>query len=1036
MSNLPEVGARAVVENMPKFQAAMDAVNRALDTGGQKAETAAKRSGVLEKAYARLATAASGVAKATGSAMNTITGAVTGMATKVVAGIGTVVSIIAVALVAAIGVAIAAVGSLVGALAALSNRGAAYEGVIDSFERLTAGVQVSANALLVDLRSAARGTIPDMELLRLTNLALAGATGEAGKLFGESLPKLLEIARAQARATGQDVNYLYESLITGIKRGSPLLIDNTGLMLKIGEANQAYADSLGITVEQMSAQDQQIALLNATLEAGERALATYGNAQETLAEKTARAQASITNILDYLSLGLQPVARAFMDAFNGILTNVAGFLQQAIPYIQAIGMLIVNAIKPFLQQISGVAEQLNSPGAARAFFTGAMNTFGSFLRGVVLAGAQIVQAVAQIANAIADFLLGFSPPKKGPLSRIDEGGANVMMAWLDGFLGAFSLDPVEQVARQVADALGPIAGMALAQVEARLAQLDAAIKPFQDRLAIVKADFDAITKIGELAIKGVERQLTAAVQALLKGEAGSGELVRKLDAQRQAIEDTLAAQQQQTEEYELQLAIAEAMQARERALLNIRKAQLPTLQAVATAADKTRTASGATAKPPKEGTGSGGELPSTGGGAAAGGTAIEDLFGLGTDPAKIKNISEELAASFGEGFGDAGDIWATATGALTKGGNRLEDAFSGLGGRIQQRLEDAFSPIALTVQKHLLAAQEHVRLFTETTIPEFFGSLPTRIGTALLELGNQLELYLVAPIRDKINTYIAPLFADSATPGSIAYFFAQIPVQIEAALATLGEWINTYLVLPVQEKIADVQTAFDTFFHGEGEGSLRWIFDQAIAFLATVPGLVGDALRPVAQFVLDTFVAPIVNAINAVLGGFETLVNALRDIVVNFGRQAADFLGPIGQLGGPFAMLGVAADSLRQSADLMRSLPRLSVGRVAQPTIGGGMAAPAAARGGIFGPGALRVHRGEELIASSARQLTVFPARVVRALEAVASVTPRTSAYVHPSVVNNSSNVDNSQTYGDMVFNGIRDGQDVMGRLAMLRAWR
>src|SRR5690606_38205575 len=132
---------------------------------------------------------------------------------------------------------------------------------------------------------------------RQANIALAGAIGEFGIQFGQKLPKLLEIARAQARATRQSVDFLYQSIITGIKRGSPLLIDNIGLVLKVGEANQAYAESVGKTVEQLTAEEKQIALLNATVEAGQEILNIYGQQQETAAEKMARAQATITNTL-------------------------------------------------------------------------------------------------------------------------------------------------------------------------------------------------------------------------------------------------------------------------------------------------------------------------------------------------------------------------------------------------------------------------------------------------------------------------------------------------------------------------------------------------------------------------------------------------------------------------------------------------------------------------------------------------------------------------------------------------------------------
>ena len=86
---------------------------------------------------------------------------------------------------------------------------------------------------------------------------------------GKGLAGLMDIARAQARATGQDVNYLFDSLVMGVKRGTPLLIDNTGLVLKVSDANERFARSLGKTVGALTA-EKQIALLNATLEAGWR----------------------------------------------------------------------------------------------------------------------------------------------------------------------------------------------------------------------------------------------------------------------------------------------------------------------------------------------------------------------------------------------------------------------------------------------------------------------------------------------------------------------------------------------------------------------------------------------------------------------------------------------------------------------------------------------------------------------------------------------------------------------------------------------
>src|SRR5690606_23630638 len=44
-----------------------------------------------------------------------------------------------------------------------------------------------------------------------------------------ALPRLLEFASIRAQQTGQSVDYLVDSIITGIGRKSPLILDNLGI---------------------------------------------------------------------------------------------------------------------------------------------------------------------------------------------------------------------------------------------------------------------------------------------------------------------------------------------------------------------------------------------------------------------------------------------------------------------------------------------------------------------------------------------------------------------------------------------------------------------------------------------------------------------------------------------------------------------------------------------------------------------------------------------------------------------------------------
>lgn len=436
------------------------------------------------------------------------------------------------------------------ALLGLAKEAAQVRGIAEAFDQSVARAGFTSETLFNNLKAAAGGTVSDLQLLKNTNVALAGATGDVAQALGEGLPNLLRIARVQARATGQDVNFLFESLTTGIKRSSPLLIDNTGLTLKIGEANEAYAKSIGKTVEQLSEQEKQIALLQATIAAGEVAVKDADLGDATAAELQQRIDTSIANVKTTLGTVLQPafegaltiVANLFAKIENGVRTvapillvlsqaigavlSVVNFLLNAfytvfiapivheIPYVLAILKAIIGVATGVANAIYGVVSGIvNSVSSAIGNFLSSLGIIqsatdatagGMFMSGARILGAlaaglasaankYVLPVVTQVARAIADFLIGQSPPPKGPLSVIDQGGANTMLAWLDGFAGV-SLDPVTKVSQQVTERLGAIANYSLDQVKGRLGELDAELLPFQNRLDLVQARLEAMSE--------------------------------------------------------------------------------------------------------------------------------------------------------------------------------------------------------------------------------------------------------------------------------------------------------------------------------------------------------------------------------------------------------------------------------------------------------------------------------------------------------------------------------------------------------------
>jgi hypothetical protein len=94
---------------------------------------------------------------------------------------------------------------------------AQVEGIRKGFQ------QIAEPGLLDDLRKATKGTVSDMQLMS------RAVQASNFQIPLKDLAKLLEFASARAVQTGQSVDYLVDSIVLGIGRKSPLILDNLGI---------------------------------------------------------------------------------------------------------------------------------------------------------------------------------------------------------------------------------------------------------------------------------------------------------------------------------------------------------------------------------------------------------------------------------------------------------------------------------------------------------------------------------------------------------------------------------------------------------------------------------------------------------------------------------------------------------------------------------------------------------------------------------------------------------------------------------------
>ena len=195
-----------------------------------------------------------------------------------------------------------------------------------SFESLMSSVGQSPQ-LLNQMTAAAGGTITELQLMQQANTALAGTSGQLANELAGAIPQLIEAGRAAAMLNPSmgDAAFMTQSLITGIKRGSPMLIDNTGITLKLGEATEAYAESVGKSVNELTAQERSIAILRATL-------ASSG----TLIEQVGGNLDSMTSDIQKAKIATEELKTTLGEVFAPAVADAATGLAYSLQYLNAV----------------------------------------------------------------------------------------------------------------------------------------------------------------------------------------------------------------------------------------------------------------------------------------------------------------------------------------------------------------------------------------------------------------------------------------------------------------------------------------------------------------------------------------------------------------------------------------------------------------------------------------------------------------------------------------------------------------------------
>lgn len=214
------------------------------------------------------------------------------------------------------------------------------EGIRIAFERL------NKPGLLDNLREATHGTLTDLELMK------AAVQFNDFKLPLEELGTMLEFAQKKAKDTGQSVDYMAQSIVTGLGRKSVMILDNLGL--SAAEIKEKMKDTGDMT--------------KAVGEIIREQMQKAGDYVETAADRATKANVNLHNKMEELGRKFGPLEQAssnlwtsikigIMDIVGGPLTEFINKLTEAGRLAQQYGVLGgTGKVGRMINNLSGARE--------------------------------------------------------------------------------------------------------------------------------------------------------------------------------------------------------------------------------------------------------------------------------------------------------------------------------------------------------------------------------------------------------------------------------------------------------------------------------------------------------------------------------------------------------------------------------------------------------------------------------------------------------------------------------------------------------
>jgi hypothetical protein len=300
--------------------------------------------------------------------------------------------------------------------------------------------------------------------------------------FAIQLPNAMQYLSRVSASTGRDMSFLMDSLVTGVGRLSPMILDNLSVQVSLAQATERASEMFGVEADALDQAQVQMGMMNVVMEQLEENTASMPDVTNSAAARLERLRATFQNVKDQIGMAFLPTLNNLMMAFSKMVESV---LPPVVAFIE-------NTLAPAFRTIAGLINDF-------FWLVGLGDSPLDALRGALemAFGDDVADRVMNVVDSIAEFVERVAMAVQPVIDWVSE---NVRLGDVLLVLGAAIASVVLPALWSVITAVAPVIAIFIAAVGA-IALLRSAWE--NDFLGIRTA----VTEAWEGAIKPALQQL-------------------------------------------------------------------------------------------------------------------------------------------------------------------------------------------------------------------------------------------------------------------------------------------------------------------------------------------------------------------------------------------------------------------------------------------------------------------------------------------------------------------------------------------------